>query len=282
MKSLHLNRITGISLIMIAMTGCVGTKYLSEGITDEGHVAQENISFPELEDAWQTEGQFPNSENLSKIKPGIAKNELYQLIGRPHFSEAQNAREWDYIMKFYQPDNSVKVCQFKVIFDTQFKGQEFYWMPADCPPQTEKVVDVAPSIEAVQEPVREQITLGADALFNFDKWKPEHMLSQGQNELNELAAVLRQYQMQGQTSVVITGHTDYKGDDAYNMNLSLLRAQTVRNYLINQGVDPNSILATGAGESQPVKQCSTQLSRAEEIECLQPNRRVTLDINVSK
>ena len=103
-----------------------------------------------------------------------------------------------------------------------------------------------------------------------------------QNELNELAAVLRQYQMQGQTSVVITGHTDYKGDDAYNMNLSLLRAQTVRNYLINQGVDPNSILATGAGESQPVKQCATNLSRQQEIDCLQPNRRVSLDITVIK
>lgn len=285
MKSLHLNRITGISLIsltMLSMTGCVGTKYLSEGITNEGHVEQENIRFPELDQAWQNEGQFPNNENLSKIKPGIAKDELYQLIGRPHFSEAQHAREWDYIMKFYQPDNSVKICQYKVIFDTDFKGQEFYWKPADCPPQTEKVVDVAPSIEAVQEPVREQITLGADALFNFDKWKPEHMLSQGQNELNELAAVLRQYQMQGQTSVVITGHTDYKGDDAYNMNLSLLRAQTVRNYLINQGVDPNSILATGAGESQPVKQCATNLSRQQEIDCLQPNRRVSLDITVIK
>jgi outer membrane protein OmpA-like peptidoglycan-associated protein len=277
MKSLHLNKITGLSLIsltMLSMTGCVGTKYLSEGITNEGHVEQENIRFPELDQAWQNEGQFPNNENLSKIKPGIAKDELYQLIGRPHFSEAQHAREWDYIMKFYQPDNSVKICQYKVIFDTDFKGQEFYWKPADCPPQTKK--------EAVQERVREQITLGADALFNFDKWKPEHMLSQGQNELNELAAVLRQYQMQGQTSVVITGHTDYKGDDAYNMNLSLLRAQTVRNYLINQGVDPNSILATGAGESQPVKQCATNLSRQQEIDCLQPNRRVSLDITVIK
>ena len=277
MKSLHLNKITGLSLIsltMLSMTGCVGTKYLSEGITNEGHVEQENIRFPELDQAWQNEGQFPNNENLSKIKPGIAKDELYQLIGRPHFSEAQHAREWDYIMKFYQPDNSVKICQYKVIFDTDFKGQEFYWKPAACPPQTKK--------EAVQERVREQITLGADALFNFDKWKPEHMLSQGQNELNELAAVLRQYQMQGQTSVVITGHTDYKGDDAYNMNLSLLRAQTVRNYLINQGVDPNSILATGAGESQPVKQCATNLSRQQEIDCLQPNRRVSLDITVIK
>ena len=283
MKSRHLNKITGLSLIsltMLAMTGCVGTKYLSEGITNEGHVEQENIRFPELDQAWQNEGQFPNQENLEKIKPGIVKDELYQLIGRPHFSEAQHAREWDYIMKFYMPDETVKICQYKVIFDTDFRGQEFYWKPADCPPQRAVAAPApAPVVAVAPAPIKERINLGADALFHFDKWKPEHMLSQGQNELNELAAVLRQYQMQGQTSVVITGHTDYKGDDAYNMNLSLLRAQTVRAYLVNQGVDPASILAVGAGESQPVKECSTNLPRQQEIDCLQPNRRVTVDIN---
>lgn len=283
MKSRHLNKITGLSLIsltMLAMTGCVGTKYLSEGITNEGHVEQENIRFPELDQAWQNEGQFPNQENLEKIKPGIVKDELYQLIGRPHFSEAQHAREWDYIMKFYMPDETVKICQYKVIFDTDFRGQEFYWKPADCPPQRAVAAPApAPVVAVAPAPIKERINLGADALFHFDKWKPEHMLSQGQNELNELAAVLRQYQMQGKTSVVITGHTDYKGDDAYNMNLSLLRAQTVRAYLVNQGVDPASILAVGAGESQPVKECSTNLPRQQEIDCLQPNRRVTVDIN---
>ena len=186
MKSLHLNKITRLSLIsltMLSMTGCVGTKYLSKGITDEGHVEPENISFPELEDAWQIEGQFPNSENLSKIKPGIAKDELYQLIGRPHFSEAQHAREWDYIMKFYQPDNSVKICQYKVVFDTDFKGQEFYWHPEDCAAlanaePAQPAVVVAPMATPVASVV-EKINLSADALFRFDKWRPEDMLAAG-------------------------------------------------------------------------------------------------------
>lgn len=289
MKNLHLNKITGLSLIsltMLAMTGCVGTKYLSEGITDEGHVEPENISFPELEDAWQTEGQFPNSENLSKIKPGIAKDELYQLIGRPHFSEAQHAREWDYIMKFYQPDNSVKICQYKVIFDTDFKGQEFYWKPADCPPQKPVVAPAqppsAPIVTVAPAPLKERINLGADALFKFDKWQPENMLPQGRAELDALATKLREYQTMGDTRIVITGHTDRKGDDMYNMNLSQLRAQTVRAYLVNQGVNPSSMLAVGAGESQPVKECSTNLTRQQEIDCLQPNRRVTLDVIVTQ
>lgn len=289
MKSLHLNKITSLSLIsltMLAVTGCVGTKYLSEGITDEGHVEPENILFPELEDAWQKEGQFPNSENLSKIKPGIVKDELYQLIGRPHFSEAQHAREWDYIMKFYQPDNSVKICQYKVIFDTDFKGQEFYWKPADCPPQKPVVAPAqppsAPIVTVAPAPLKEHINLGADALFKFDKWQPENMLPKGRAELDELATKLRQYQDLGETRIVITGHTDRKGDDMYNMNLSQLRAQTVRSYLVERGVNPSSMIAIGAGKSTPVKECPTNLSRQQEIDCLQPNRRVTLDVIVTQ
>ena len=286
MKSLHLNKITGLSLIsltMLSMTGCVGTKYLSEGITNEGHVEQENIRFPELDQAWQNEGQFPNQENLEKIKPGIAKDELYQLIGRPHFSEAQHAREWDYIMKFYQPDNSVKICQYKVIFDTDFKGQEFYWKPADCPPQRAVAAPApAPVVAVAPAPIKERINLGADALFEFDKWQPGSMLLEGKAELDELAVKLRQYQDLGETRIVITGHTDRKGDDMYNMNLSQLRAQTVRSYLVQRGINPSSMIAVGAGKSKPVKECPTNLPRQQEIDCLQPNRRVSLDITVIK
>ena len=287
MKMNHLTKLSSvgaIGLAMLSMTGCVGTKYLSNGISNEGHVEHVNIKFPELDKAWQNEGQFPNQENLEKIRPGIVKDELYQLIGRPHFSEAQHAREWDYIMKFYMPDDSVKICQYKVIFDTDFRGQEFYWKPADCPPQR-AVAAPAPAPVIVAQapaPIKERINLGADALFEFDKWQPEKMLPKGKMELDELAAKLRQYQDLGDTRIVITGHTDRKGDDMYNMNLSQLRAQTVRSYLVQRGVNPSSMIAVGAGESQPVKECSTNLPRQQEIDCLQPNRRVTLDVTVTQ
>jgi len=280
-----MKKLQGLSILaasVLAITGCMGTKQVSQNISNQGTIAAEDIYFPELNKAWQKDGQFPNSENLSKIKPGIAKDELYQLIGRPHFSEAQHAREWDYIMKFYQPDNSVKICQYKVIFDTDFKGQEFYWKPADCPPQKPVVAPAqppsAPIVTVAPAPLKERINLGADALFKFDKWQPENMLPQGRSELDALATKLREYQTMGDTRIVITGHTDRKGDDMYNMNLSQLRAQTVRAYLVNQGVDPGSILAVGAGETQPVQKCSTNLPRQQEIDCLQPNRRVTVDI----
>ncbi|WP_156819150.1 OmpA family protein [Psychrobacter lutiphocae] len=286
----HTNKLAGlgaVGLAMLAMTGCMGTKYLSEGITEEGRVQIENVKFPELDDAWQNEGQFPNSENLAKIKPGILKDELYQLIGRPHFSEAQHAREWDYIMKFYMPDDTVKVCQYKVIFDKDYRGQEFYWHPAaDCPPQPAPapapVAQPVPVVVQAPAPIKERINLGADALFKFDKWQPENMLPQGRAELDELAAKLRQYQDMGETRIIITGHTDRFGDDMYNMNLSQLRAQTVRSYLVNLGVHPASMIAIGAGESQPVKECSTKEPRKVQIDCLQPNRRVTLDVTVTQ
>ncbi len=292
----HINKIAALSalgLAVLGMSGCLGTTHLSDGITDQGQVQMQDIIFPDMAKAWQHQGQFPNRENLSKMRPGVDKDDIYQLLGRPHFSEGQYAREWDYIMKFYMPDNSVKICQYKVIFDKQFKAQEFYWSPADCPPPvaepqvvTQTIIQqmpapvVVPVPTPVPAPIKERINLGADALFRFDKSDTQDMLDQGRRELDELASKLRQYQDMGDSRIIVTGHTDRKGDDAYNMNLSIKRAQTVRSYLINQGVNANTIIATGAGETQPVQQCATTLPRQQEIDCLQPNRRVTLDVTV--
>ncbi len=295
MQTHYMSKITSfgaISLVALAMSGCMGTTNLSQGITEKGRVQQQDIVFPELDTAWQKQGQFPNSENLAKIRPGVNKDELYQLLGAPHFSEGKNAREWDYIMKFYMPDDTVKICQYKVIFDKQFKGQEFYWMPSDCPPRTpmikpapvvtNTIVQRVPASIVMPAPVKERINLGADALFRFDKSGAQDILPQGQRELSDLAQKLRGYQDMGDTQVVVTGHTYRKGDDAYNMNLSLMRAQTIRSYLVGQGINSKSIIATGAGETQPVQQCSTALPRLQEIDCLQPNRRVTLDVTVTQ
>ena len=296
MNNHYISKIAGLSVLSLAlfgMSGCLGTTHLSNGITAQGQVQMQDIIFPDMAKAWQYQGQFPNRENLSKMRPGVDKDDIYQLLGRPHFSEGQFAREWDYIMKFYMPDNSVKICQYKVIFDKNFKAQEFYWSPADCPPPVEEpqVVTqtiiqqmpapvVVPAPIPAPAPIKERINLGADALFKFDQSDAQNMLPQGRRELDELASKLRQYQNMGDSRIIVTGHTDRKGDDTYNMNLSIKRAQTVRSYLINQGVNANTIIATGAGETQPVEQCSTKLPRQQEIDCLQPNRRVTLDVTV--
>ncbi|AWY20730.1 OmpA family protein [Moraxella bovis] len=281
-----MNKLALLSLSVLALTGCMGTRQLSSNITEHGTIDnKDDIVFPQLDKAWQKNGQFPNSENLSKIHPGVAKDELYQLIGRPHFNEANRAREWDYIMKFYQADNSVKICQYKVIFDDKFKGQEFYWMPADCA----NYAKPAPNTTAVATPVitqapiiKEKITLEADALFKFDKWKLEDMLPEGRAKLDKLATKLIAWEAGGDSRVNLTGHTDRYGDDMYNMNLSMLRAQTVRQYLISKGVTSSTLTASGAGRTQPLPHviCDVNAPRAEQIKCLQPNRRVEADVTV--
>jgi len=59
--------------------------------------------------------------------------------------------------------------------------------------------------------------------------------------------------------------------------LSQRRADVVRDYLVSKGVDKSKIEAIGMGEKQPVVQC-TQKNLKELIACLQPNRRVDVEV----
>lgn len=174
-----------------------------------------------------------------------------------------------------------------MIFDDKFKGQEFYWMPADCAnyakpiPASPGVTPVIPVI-APAPIIKEKITLEADALFKFDKWKLEDMLPAGRVKLDELAAKLIEWESRGDSRVNLTGHTDRYGDDMYNMNLSMLRAQTVRQYLISKGVTSSTLTASGAGKTQPLPHvvCDINAPKSEQIKCLQPNRRVEAEVTV--
>jgi len=74
-------------------------------------------------------------------------------------------------------------------------------------------------------------------------------------------------------TVLIEGHTDSTGPEAYNEGLSLRRAEAVIGFLRSIGVEA-TMIAEGKGESEPVADNSTREGRAE-------NRRVVVDINTS-
>ncbi len=63
------------------------------------------------------------------------------------------------------------------------------------------------------------------------------------------------------TTIVVTGHTDALGDEAWNQRLSLLRAAAVVTYLARSGVDPGRLHAVGVGSSQPVADNETAYGR---------------------
>ena len=74
---------------------------------------------------------------------------------------------------------------------------------------------------------------------------------------------------------MVIGHTDRIGSDQSNLALSQRRADTVRAFLVREGVPAAAISATGMGELKPVKQCEDSME-SELVACLQPNRRVEI------
>ena len=88
------------------------------------------------------------------------------------------------------------------------------------------------------------VTLG-DILFDFDE---AELTPGGELQVARLADALRQMP---DRNVLIEGHTDSSGSDAYNLELSQRRANAVEDLLIVQGVDPTRVLTRGYGEQYP-------------------------------
>ena len=83
-------------------------------------------------------------------------------------------------------------------------------------------------------------------------------------------------------AVVVTGHTDRIGSLKYNMKLSERRAVVVKDYLVKKlNVDPKVIFWEGKAFKDPIpvtKFCDNKMKRKQLIECLAPNRRVTVEV----
>lgn len=97
--------------------------------------------------------------------------------------------------------------------------------------------------------------------FEFNKAKIRHV---SYPILNTVAQVMRDYP---DIKIEVQGHTDSRGSDSYNLRLSQARAEAVRQYLIEQGIDASRMTAVGYGETQPIETNATAAGRAA-------NRRV--------
>jgi OOP family OmpA-OmpF porin len=117
----------------------------------------------------------------------------------------------------------------------------------------------------------------------FDK---AEMTPDNHKELTKFLAALRKAtKARGPVrfgAVVVTGHTDRIGSLKYNMGLSERRAIVVKDHLVkNEGVDQKLIFWEGKGPKEPIpvtKFCDNKMKRKQLIECLAPNRRVTVEI----
>lgn len=122
-------------------------------------------------------------------------------------------------------------------------------------------------VERVGEGIK--ITFESGILFGFDE---SSLNANSQSNLQDLAKTLNKYP---DTNILVEGHTDDKGEEPYNLNLSVQRASTVETFLANQGVASERLDSQGLGESLPVQTNETEAGRAE-------NRRVEVAIYANK
>jgi OmpA-OmpF porin, OOP family len=142
--------------------------------------------------------------------------------------------------------------------------------PVAAPPATPPAAPVP-----TPKPTAEKVSLAADALFDFDK---ATLRSEGKAKLDELAAKAKEIKLE---VIIAVGHTDRIGTDAYNLKLSERRAASVKKYLVAHGIEANRVYTEGKGEKQPVTgdKCGTSVKKTKKlIECLQPDRRVEIEV----
>jgi OOP family OmpA-OmpF porin len=133
--------------------------------------------------------------------------------------------------------------------------------PAAAPPPPPP----APAPAPAPKPVTEKVTFAADVFFDFDKsvLKPE-----GKAKLDDLVSKLKGINLE---VIIAIGHTDSIGSDAYNLKLSVRRAEAVKAYLVSKGIEPNRIYTEGKGKAQPIADNRTAEGRAK-------NRRVEIEV----
>jgi len=122
----------------------------------------------------------------------------------------------------------------------------------------------------------ETITLESDTLFAFARADFQSLKSEGQSQLSAIASKLLNTPNIGK--IVISGHADQLGDAQGNLQVSRQRAQTIRTYLVGKGVPAELVTAQGEGSRKPLVNCDMQQPRAQLIKCLEPNRRVEIEV----
>ena len=153
------------------------------------------------------------------------------------------------------------------------------WTPAmaipECDPDLAKKPAPAPAPAATPKPAAQKVTLAADALFDYDKavLRPE-----GKSKLDDVSGKLKDIKLE---VIIAVGHADRLGSDQYNQKLSEKRAEAVKAYLVGKGVEPNRVYTEGKGEKQPVTgdKCGKSDKKTKQlVECLQPDRRVEIEV----
>jgi outer membrane protein OmpA-like peptidoglycan-associated protein len=135
--------------------------------------------------------------------------------------------------------------------------------------QAEEIKKEVPGVKVERVGEGIVVEFNSKVLFGFDK---SDLSASATKNLDDLGVILNKYP---DTNIEIQGHTDDKGKDAYNQNLSEKRASSVASYLKNKGIASSRIRTKGFGETSPKYTNETESGRTE-------NRRVEFLISANE
>lgn len=126
--------------------------------------------------------------------------------------------------------------------------------------QAKEIEDSVEGAEVVRVGEGILVTFDSGLLFGFDSYA---LTAATKSNLQELASTLNEYP---DTDLTIEGHTDSKGTDSYNLELSKKRAKSVADYLVTLGVSRSRLSTMGYGEQQPVNTTNTEAAENRRVE----------------
>ncbi|MEE9349270.1 MAG: OmpA family protein [Flavobacteriaceae bacterium] len=129
---------------------------------------------------------------------------------------------------------------------------------AEEPTIVKEVVEKEPEVVQEVKIVRNRLVVNINPIY-FSLNKAEIR----EDALDELKKVVDLMHRNPTLRIEVGSHTDSRGSDAYNLDLSSQRANASVNYILNQGIDLNRISAKGFGETQPIVFCETEDSCTE-------------------
>ena len=131
--------------------------------------------------------------------------------------------------------------------------------------QAEEIKQTVPNAEVIREGEGIIVKFDSGILFDVDQ---AALKTAARSNIESLATSLKN---NPQTNILIVGHTDATGTDAYNYKLSERRAASVRSYALSQGIASSRLTTEGRGETEPIAENTSDSGKAQ-------NRRVEIVI----
>ena len=144
----------------------------------------------------------------------------------------------------------------------------------------EKTIPVPVAVATAAAPLAVYETVGFDANVLFDSNK-SNLSASGRDSLDSFVGKIRGLEAQSVTAI---GYADRMGSAEANQILSQERVDTVKAYLVSQGVAANRVETSARGERQPTTWASDckDANNPKNVACMQPDRHVFIEISGSR